>query len=109
MIVWGSGGDVINLGAFDTRRCDACEKERPFNITLQYRYWGLYWVFNFVTKKQYLLTCDVCSRGREIEASKIEPHLASIPIPFMRRYGLVTFIGVIVGLFLLASLGGGSM
>ena len=52
MIVWGSGGDAIKLGVLETRRCDTCEKERPFDLTLQYRYWALYWIFGMVTKKQ---------------------------------------------------------
>jgi hypothetical protein len=46
MIVWGSGGDALNLGTLQTKRCDVCEKERPFNVILQYRYWGLYWIFS---------------------------------------------------------------
>jgi hypothetical protein len=106
MIVWGSGGDVINLGVLETRRCDTCEKDRPFNITLQYRYWALYWVFALVTEKKYILACDVCSRGWELESSKIEPHLTAVPIPFMRRYGLLVLGGIIVGLVILGSLGG---
>lgn len=106
MIVWGSGGDVIDLGNVDTRRCQTCERDRPFTMVLQYRYWGLYWIFNFVTKKAYLLTCDVCNRGWEVEANTIERHLTAAPIPFMRRYGIVVLAGVVVGSVLLVSLSG---
>src|SRR5437870_8562863 len=98
MIVWGWGGDVLKVGVLGTRRCETCEKDRPFNAMLRYRYWGLYWVFNFVTKKQYVLACDVCGRGWEVEASKIERHFKSVPIPFTRRYGFLTLIGIIFGL-----------
>jgi hypothetical protein len=104
MIVWGSGGDVANLGVLETRRCDVCEKDRPFNIILQYRYWGLYWFFNFVTKKNYLLLCDACNRGWEIDDKKLEPHLTKTAIPFMHRYGILVLIGAFFGLFLLISL-----
>src|SRR5262245_31970782 len=105
MIIWGTGGDVVNFGILETRQCDVCEKDRPFNIILQYRYFGFYWVFNFITKKKYLLLCDVCSRGWEIDASKLEPHLTNATIPFMRRYGILVLIGAIVGLAVLASFG----
>lgn len=70
MIIWGSGGDVINLGTLETRRCEVCEKDRPFNLILQYRYWGLYWIFNFVTEKKYMLLCDVCQRGGNSRAAR---------------------------------------
>lgn len=59
MIIWGSGGDTVNLGTQETKYCNTCEKERPFNLILQYRYWGFYWFFNCVTQKKYLLLCDV--------------------------------------------------
>jgi hypothetical protein len=106
MIVWGSGGDAIKLGVLETRRCDTCEKERPFDLTLQYRYWALYWIFGMVTKKQYLLACDVCGRGRELEPSKIDPRFAAVPIPFMRRYGLLVLGAVVAGVIVLGSLSG---
>jgi hypothetical protein len=98
MIIWGTGGDMVNLGVLDTRRCEMCEKDRPFNIILNYRYFGFYWVFNFVTKKKYLLICNVCSRGWELDAGKLEPRLQSAPIPFMRRYGFLVLIGAIAGI-----------
>ena len=107
MIVWGSGGSTINLGPLDTRRCDICEKDRPFDVILQYRYWGLYWIFNFMTQKKYLLLCDVCERGWELEANKIESSLKSAPIPFMRRYGLLTLVGIVVLLVIVRQFGAG--
>ena len=104
MIVWGSGGDVINLGTPETRRCDTCERDRPFNVMLQYRYWGLYWIFNFVTEKKYMLLCSICSRGWQLETGKVEQALSSIPIPFMHRYGILVLIGVIAVLVIIGSL-----
>jgi hypothetical protein len=106
MIVWGSGGDILNLGTLETSRCEVCEKDRPFNLILQYRYWGLYWIFNFVTEKKYMLLCDVCQRGWELESSKVEGVMKSVPIPFMRRFGFLVLIAIIVGLAILGSLGG---
>ncbi|MBO0860803.1 MAG: hypothetical protein J2P21_20425 [Chloracidobacterium sp.] len=112
MIIWGRGGDVVNLGVLETRRCEVCEKDRPFNIILQYRYFGFYWVFNFVTQRKYLLLCSVCSRGWELDSAKVEPGLAKTPIPFMRRYGILVLIVAIVGIlgmFSIAAAVGGAV
>jgi len=105
MIIWNSGGEVMNLGAMDRRRCDTCEATQPFSIVLQYRYWALYWIFSLVTEKRFLLVCDVCHRGSEIEAAAIEQLLAADPIPFMRRFGVLVLAGVVVVLMLMGSLG----
>jgi hypothetical protein len=104
MIVWGTGGNILNLGTVENRHCDVCEKNRPFNMFLRYRYWGLYWVFNVVTEKKYLLLCDVCQRGWELERSKVEGTLKSVPIPFMHRFGLLSLAGIVVGLIMLSAL-----
>jgi hypothetical protein len=104
MIVWRSGGDTINLGTLETGYCKVCERERPFNLILQYRYWGLYWIFNFIAEKKYMLLCDVCQRGWELESREVENELKSVPIPFMRRYGFLVFIAII-GIIILVSLG----
>lgn len=100
MIIWQSGGDAIDLGTLETRRCETCEKDRPFNVVLHYRYWGIYWVFNFVTKKEYTLLCDVCHRGWELDRKKVEGIMESVPIPFMRRCGCLVFTGFVVALIL---------
>ena len=103
-IIWGSGGKEIDFGLIESRICEVCEKERPFKLLLQYRYWGFYWIFNRVTEKKYLQTCELCRRGWELDTSKVEDHLIKSgisPIPFMTRYGLLIFIAIVVfGIFL---------
>jgi hypothetical protein len=104
MIVWGYGGDVLNLGTLETRSCPTCEKDRPFNVFLQYRYWGLYWVFNCVVQKKYTLLCQACQRGWELDKSKIQGALKKVPIPFMRQFGLLLLIAIVAGLGILGAL-----
>ena len=104
MIVWGYGGDVLNLGTLETRSCPTCEKDRPFNVFLQYRYWGLYWVFNVVTQKKYSLLCQVCQRGWELDKGKMPDALMKAPIPFMRQFGLLLLIAIVAGLGVLGAL-----
>jgi hypothetical protein len=95
MIVWGSRGDVVNLGPQETKDCLTCEKPRPFDLILQYRYGGLYWVFNFVMERKYLLLCQVCGRGWELPEKQVEPLVKHVKIPYMRRYGLATLAAVV--------------
>ena len=104
MIVWGSGGDTANLGAINHRHCETCEKQRPYSLFLQYRFWGLYWVFNFITQKKYWLLCEICTRGWELHSSEVEKHLAEPAIPFMRRYGLAMLVGSIAALAIISNL-----
>lgn len=105
MIIWNSGGDLVNLGTVEEKHCQVCEKDQSFGLILQYRYWGLYWIFNFVTKKQYTLVCDVCQRGWTLDKSEVEDNLDAVPIPFMRRFGLLVLIAVVGGFVTLTALG----
>lgn len=105
MIVWGSKGDIVNLGPQEARDCLTCERNRPFDLILQYRYGGLYWVFNFVMDKKYLLLCQSCGRGWELQSRAVESRVKDVRIPFMRRYGLASLAGVI-GFFILLDIVG---
>ena len=58
MIIWGSRGQNVILGVREHRDCEKCQTNRPFRLMLQYRYGHLYYVFRWVTQKQYFLACD---------------------------------------------------
>ncbi len=102
MIVWGSGGKVVDCGPSRSEYCSVCERERRFNLILQYRYWGIYWIFNCVTEKSYMWLCDICSRGQELESAEVEAILGGSAVPFMHRFGCLVFIGAI-GVFSIIS------
>lgn len=106
MIIWGSGGDVINLGGAQTRRCDTCERDRPFNLVLRYHYAHLCYLSGWVTEKKYLLLCNICRHGRELDIKKIETNLLRVPIPFTHRFGGVVGLAVVACAILLAMTGG---
>ena len=95
MLIWGSDGETIDLGSVETRRCDTCEKDRQFNLFLQYKYWHIWYLFSWVSKKLYMLLCEVCHRGVEIDSKKIESKLEKNPIPFRRRYGWAFLVALI--------------
>ena len=86
-IIWGSGGNSVDLGVTEHKHCETCERERPFATILQYRYAHLYWIFSWITEKHYSLLCMICSRGWALDTKEIEKSLPQNPIPFMRRWG----------------------
>ncbi len=94
MIIWGSGGDVIALGAADSAHCEQCAQQRSFRHVLHYRYAQLWYLFSWVTKKQYLRVCDGCNHTaldtKTFEASRGKP-----PIPAYRRFGGPVLLGLI--------------
>lgn len=102
-IVWGSGSDLVPLQHF-VHNCVECGSIRPFTLWLRYEYWGIYYVFNRVTRRQYLLLCDSCRHGWEVDSSQVSSFIESDPIPFMRKYGLVMF-PLFVGLLVLVVIG----
>lgn len=95
-IVWGSGGDNIDLGVVEDKYCEVCEKNRPFKMFLQYRYAHIYWIFSWITQKQYLLLCDICHRGWNLKTAEVEKTLSQNPIPFIRRKGWVFLVSLIM-------------
>ena len=110
MIVWGSKGFSRNLlSGYRVAHCEVCEKDRHYKLALVYKIWGLWWIFNFVTERQYMVVCEICERGWELEADKFEKSIkedgAKSPIPFMHRYGLLVLIGFIVLCWIFSAIG----
>ncbi|HEY0781337.1 MAG TPA: hypothetical protein VGE98_02700 [Thermoanaerobaculia bacterium] len=111
MIIWGSGGKVVDLGLTGYEHCEVCEKTRPFHVYLKYRYAHLYYIFSWVTKRQYVKACEVCGRGSELQKADVPallPQLpASDPIPFMNRYGWLIGLSILGALLLFGVFAGG--
>ena len=45
MILWGSNGRLLNLGRLDERECSNCGRVQPFQLSLSYKFFCLYWIF----------------------------------------------------------------
>jgi hypothetical protein len=95
MIVWGKKGHVANLGSQGSRHCPVCEKERPFHLMLQYTVHHIWYVFKWVSGKQYGTVCEVCQRGDKLDAKAVESKLEKSPIPFGARWGWAFLAGLI--------------
>jgi hypothetical protein len=95
MIIWGAKSEVANLGPQASRHCPTCEKERPFHVMLQYTARHIWYVFKWVTGKQYTIVCDVCQRGAMLDARTVESKLGKSPIPFVTRWGWAFLVGLL--------------
>lgn len=98
MLIWGTGGQTQDCGVVAHKTCAICEKERAFHVLLDYRYFGLYWIFNIITRKNYWLLCEVCNRGWSLHPSEVREKIAIQSIPFMHRFGLGVLFGGIIAL-----------
>lgn len=96
MLIWGSKGVVADLGAQGTQACPTCERDRPFKLALQYKVHHIWYLFRWVSAKQYMLACDICHRGAKLDAKDVEAKLQKNPIPFGSRFGWVFLVGLIV-------------
>jgi len=100
MIIWGSGGDHMQLGELEAAHCPNCGMRRPYQLLLQYTYRHIYFL-RWVSSKQYIAACQICNQGLELDARATEDRLGRNPIPFATRYGWVPLMGLLL-LFLIA-------
>lgn len=98
IINWGR--KTVKLSEGTTQHCQKCDAEKPFSIFLQYKVFGLLWIFLTSWSKVYTYRCDTCSEGWELQGeakTKVEnavSRLGKSPIPFLRRFGLWLFLGI---------------
>jgi hypothetical protein len=94
MLIWGSKGETVDLGHVENRHCETCGTNRPFRVILQYTSRHFWYVFRWVTNKRYLFLCDICSRGTELDAAKIEATLDKNPISWFERYSWTVLVAL---------------
>lgn len=102
MLVWGRGGNSVEaVRDGGVGPCPVCQGNQPFRILLNYRYAHLWYLFSWITSRQYVCQCTRCNNGYTVEPRAIADKLGKTdPIPFMRRRGWM------VGLALIVALGG---
>lgn len=104
MLVWGSKGEVEVLEAQEHKHCPICEKERTFLVQLHYKVSHIWYIFKWVSEKQYVKVCEICMRGEKLATKAVEEKLGKPPIPFMSRWGWAFLVALIVGLGVFGSI-----
>ena len=104
MLIWGSAGESKNLGFIESGHCQTCERTKPFNLVLHYRYAHIWYIFQWVSKKQYYKLCGTCQHGFELDNKKVEAHLTQNPISLYKRFSWAILIALMVGIVVFAQL-----
>ncbi|HTD22738.1 MAG TPA: hypothetical protein VK738_08800 [Terriglobales bacterium] len=104
MIIFGTRGDTHELGDLGMRSCPVCQADRPFKTVVSYRYFHIWFFFGMVTSQKFIEMCTICRRGREIASENARNLVNTSPIPFMRRFGLLILVVVVVGIVAYSSM-----
>jgi hypothetical protein len=103
-IVWKSGQDVVRGGEAAEQHCHNCNRDCPHSVMVKYAYTNFYWILGFVSGYEYFVACDRCNAAVQISAAEARLMAPSVPVPFMRRFGCLMAILIIVGIALLSTL-----
>lgn len=96
MLVWGSKGEVADLGVQASQHCPTCAAERQFRLMLQYKVHHIWYVFKWVTGKEYSLVCEVCHRGEKLKTQEVEAKLGKSPISWFTRFSWVGLAALVL-------------
>ncbi len=86
MLIWGSRTESKDMGPVETKPCPTCEKERAFHLIAQYRLHHIWYLFKWVSQREYLQLCEVCRRGTAVEKASPLMAKAKSAIPTYHRY-----------------------
>jgi hypothetical protein len=103
MLIWGSGNTGIRVCANGQRECPSCKEEKPYSIYLNYSYAHLYYLFSWITKREYISACDTCRRGKVVTRDDVKALTAVDPVPWIRRSGWMLGAGLIGACLLFAA------
>ena len=97
MLIWGSGGKTVEaVRDGGVAPCPVCQGNQPFRIMLTYKYAHLWYLFSFITSRQYVRQCTRCNNGQVVEQRAIADRLGKTdPVPFMRRRGWLVGLGAL--------------
>jgi hypothetical protein len=89
---WGS--DTLYIGDVEKLDCPVCESVQGYQTVVGYSYFGVMWIFNFVTKKEFFRVCIRCQNAWQVDADSLGELAKNDSIPFMKKYGIFVFIAL---------------
>lgn len=89
MLIWGKGEDSSILGELGERHCPVCEKRGPFQAVLQYTYRHIWYLFSWVSGRQYFAVCGNCGNGVPMDKGEVREKFQKDGIPFFRKNGWI--------------------
>jgi hypothetical protein len=92
---YGSGeGDAV-LGSAGEYTCPSCGEMSAFSAVVHYTYYHLYWLFSFVTGRQYRAVCGNCGATTPIDPATTRERFPKDAIPFIRRRGWMLVLAAV--------------
>lgn len=104
MLVWGSKGEVADLGVQSSHHCPTCAAERQFRLMLSYKVHHIWYLFKWVSAKEYALVCEVCHRGEKLKTKDVEAKLPKSPIPWFSRFSWVGLAALVLAVGVVGTL-----
>lgn len=98
--IWGSGGGRSEEGNIGIHQCEVCNNQAQFNAAIYYRYFHFWYIFSFLTSRQYIYECSHCSNGYRVKAAEFKKNFPKNNISFFRKFNLLiwfTIIAVLIG------------
>lgn len=107
LLHYGTGGGESELGAFDALPCPQCGGTARTTALVQYGYFHLWYLFSFLTDRNYMLRCESCRAERHPSEETIRELKERFPrdhIPFVYKNGALLCLRVLSAVLFLMSL-----
>ena len=99
MIIFGTRGQIIDLGSIGVNKCMHCNNEAEIHVFLSFRYFHIFWIPMFLTTRSYQTACSICSYGYEVDNSKVDEIYknsgSGSPIPWIYKFGWIIPVSII--------------
>lgn len=106
-IHWGSNS--VKIWTYpEFGHCPNCNNVSSFSTYLEYKNYGVLFIFSVSTIERYIFCCDACGVGKKLpenmvtELEDIISQNGISPIPFLDRCGLA-LLGIVLGVCLLGA------
>lgn len=106
MIVYGWGGGESVLGEVGTHDCPACKQHGSFSARVGYRYFHIWYLFSFLTGRDYYIQCDNCQNAAKVDKATIKKQFPKDNIPFIRKRGWMIIAIPLAVLFCVGAVSG---
>lgn len=105
MIVYGSGGGQAVMGDAGKHACPSCKQDGNFSARVNYKYFHIWYLFSFLTGREYIVQCDNCGHSAGIDAATIKKQFPKDGIPFIRKRGWMLVAGVVAVFLAMGAVG----
>ncbi len=99
MLIVGSGGDEVPLGKLEARQCPVCDHVSAFRASLIYKYFHIWFLFSWVTKRHYTAICERCNSAQPLDAQEAKKLFPKDPLSFISRNGWMVGVALMALIF----------